>query len=194
MKKIEFVYREILYQVLEKQNYTLTQLALAKKLSLSLSTVNYALKPLKEMGAVEVRLKNFKVADAKKILYYWASLRDLGKDIIYQTRAEQPARKTEAEMTAEAIFGAFSAFKYRFKEVPADYSEVYVYSEEKEIKKRFPENKNPPNLFVLKKDELMESYGKTTTLAQTFVDLWNLKEWYAKEFLEALKKKIEEKP
>ena len=36
----------------------------------------------------------------------------------------------------------------------------------------------------------MEGYGKTATLAQTFVDLWNLKEWYAKEFLIALENKI----
>lgn len=193
MKKIEFVYREILYQVLEKDSKTLTQLALAKKLKISLSTVNHALRPLKNMGAIDIGLKNFKVIEPKKILYHWASVRNPEKDTIYQTRVDQPVRKIESEMPADIIFAAYSAYKYKFKDVPADYSEVYVYSEEKEMRKRFPESKNRPNLFVLKKDELMEGYGKTTTLAQTFVDLWNLREWYAKEFLEALKKKVEGK-
>lgn len=193
MKKIEFVYREILYQSLEKKNNKLTQLALASKLNISLSTVNHALRPLRAMGAVEVKLKNFTIIDGKKIIYYWASLRNIAKDIIYKTRVDKPIQKIESEMPANVVYGAFTAYKFKFKDVPADYSEAYVYSSDEaisSIKKRFPESKNVPNLFVLKKDELMESYGKTTTLAQTFVDLWNLREWYAKEFLMALEDKI----
>lgn len=190
MKKIELVYREMLYQVMEKGNKVMTQLAIAEKLGISLSTVSQALEPLRKMGAVEVRLKNFIVTDKQKILYHWASVRNLEKDIIYQTRVEQPVRKVEQEMPAGIVFGAYSAYKYKFKDVPADYSEVYVYGEVEEVKKRFPSSKSRPNLFVLKKDESMGNYGQVTTLAQTFVDLWNLKEWYAQEFLTALKKRI----
>ena len=193
MKKIEFVYREILYQSMEKKNNKLTQLAVASKLNISLSTVNHALKPLRAMGAIDVKLKNFIVVDKWKILYYWASLRNITKDIIYSTRVDKPIQKIESEMPADVVYGAFTAYKFKFKDVPADYSEAYVYGSDEildEIKKRFPESKNVPNLFVLKKDELMENYGKTTTLAQTFVDLWNLKEWYAKEFLIALENKL----
>jgi len=189
MKKIEFVYREILYQSLEKKNNKLTQLAIASKLNISLSTVSYALKPLRVMGAVDVRLKNFIVVDKRKILYYWASLRNISRDIIYKPRVGKPVQKIESEMPHNIVYGAFTAYKFKFKDVPADYSEVYVYGSD-DIKKRFSENKNVPNLFVLKKDDLMEGYGKTATLAQTFVDLWNLKEWYAKEFLIALENKI----
>lgn len=190
MKKIEFVYREILYNALEKKNRTLTQLELSRKLKISLSTVNSALKPLRAMGAIEVRLKNFKIIDPEKVLYYWASIRNLEKDIIFKTRAEKPVQAIESEMPPDIVFGAYSAYKFRFKDVPADYSEVYVYGDLSEVKKRFPESKNRANLFVLKKDEFIEQYGKTTCLAQTFADLWNLKEWYAKEFLEALKKRM----
>ncbi|MBI2522880.1 winged helix-turn-helix domain-containing protein [Candidatus Woesearchaeota archaeon] len=193
MKKIEFVYREILYQLLEKKNNKLTQLAVASKLNISLSTVNYALKPLRAMGAVDVKLKNFTVVDKQKIIYYWASLRNISKDIIYETRVDKPIQKIESEMPANVVYGAFTAYKFKFKDVPADYSEIYVYGSDEiidDIKKRFPESKNVPNLFVLKKDSLMENYGQITTLAQTFVDLWNLKEWYAKEFLMALEEKI----
>lgn len=190
MKKIEFVYREILYQALENKNRILTQLAIARKLSISLSTVNHALKPLKNMAAVEIKLKNFRTLDIKKIIYYWASVRNLEKDIIYKTRVDKPVKKIESEMPEGIVFGTYSAYKFKFKDVPADYSEVYVYGEDTEIKKRFIENKKRPNLFVLKKDNFMEEYGKTTTLALTFVDLWNLKEWYAKDFLTALEEKI----
>ena len=193
MKKIEFVYREILYQSLEKKNNKMTQLALASKLGISISTVNHALKPLRDMGAIDVNLKNFIAVDKRKILYYWASLRNINKDIIYKTRADKPVQKIESEMPANIVYGAFTAYKFKFKDVPADYSEAYVYGSDEMIdgiKKRFPESKNVHNLFVLKKDKLMEDYGQITTLAQTFVDLWNLKEWYAKEFLMALEEKI----
>ena len=185
MKKIELVYREIL-----DQKKKLTQLELAKKLQISLSTVNFAIKPLRDMGAIEVKLKNFSIVDYKKILYYCASIRNPHKDIIYQTRAEKPVAKIESEMPSEVIFGAYSAYKFTFKDVPADYSEVYVYCEGiDEVQKRFPKNNKIPNLFALKKDMFMR--GKTTSLAHTFVDLWNLKEWYAKEFSDNLLIRLE---
>lgn len=185
MKKIEFVYRSILYQVMEKKNKVMTQLELSKSLGISLSTVNHALNPLKKMGAIRIKLKSFEVVDAKKILLYWASVRNLEKDIIYKTRVDKTVIDIEKNMPSDVIFGAYSAYKFKFKNMPADYSEVFVYSNNlEEIKKRFPENKNVPNLFVLKKD-----FGDMT-LANLFVDLWNLKEWYAKEFLKSLEEEV----
>ncbi len=194
MKQKELVYREVLFQTIEQKKYRFTQLALARELNISLSVVNYALKPLHQMGAIIIKLRGFEVIDPMKILLYWASLRNLQKEIIYQTRVEQPVLKIEKELPSGIIFGAYSAYKFRFKNVPADYSEVYVYGSAEEIQKRFlvSENKLSPNLFVLEKDALIENYGRTTTLAQTFVDLWNTKEWYARDFLDELKKKIEE--
>ena len=47
------------------------------------------------------------------------------------------------------------------------------------------------NLFILKKDSLLNLYKKIP-LAQIFADLWNLKEWYAKEFIKALEIRIGE--
>ncbi|MBS3121973.1 winged helix-turn-helix transcriptional regulator [Candidatus Woesearchaeota archaeon] len=197
MKKTELVIRDILYNVIEKKNRTMTQLGIANALNISLSTVNLALAPLKAMGAVTVKLKNFVVVDTRKILFYWASIRKLEKDIIYQTRADMPVKNIESLMPSPVIFGAYSAYKFKFKDVPADYSEMYVYVSEEEIseiKNRFPPSKNPPNLFVLKKDLMMNNYAqknlRITTEAQIFVDLWNLKEWYAKEFLKALEERL----
>ena len=137
------------------------------------------------MGAINVNLKNFTITDPKKILYYWTSIRNLEKDIVYKTRVELPSNEIESCMPDDVVFTAFSGYKFRFKDVPADYSEVYAYGGES-IKKRFKQNTNNPNLFVLQTDGMVGSYGKTATIAQLFVDLWNLKQWYAKDFLTAL--------
>ncbi len=192
MKKAEQVYREILHQSMEKNNKVLKQSELSKKLGFSLSTINLAVKKLERMSAVRIGKMNLKVIDIKKILYLWASMRNLEKDIIYQTRAEMPVREIEKNLP-DTTYAAYTAYKLKFKDTPADYSEVYVYASEQEleeIKKRFPQSQNAPNLYVLKKDQNMKLYQKTGTAAQIFVDLWNIKEWYARDFLKALEEKI----
>jgi len=187
MKRIEEVHREILFQSMENNRNNLTQSHLAKALNVSLSVINIALKPLKQMNAIRINQRSFDVIDKRKILYYWASTRNIEKDIIYKTRAEKAVSKIESEMPNDAVYAGYSAYKFKFKDVPADYSEVYAYSDNaEEIKKRFPENKKNPNIFVLKKDRNM----KKITIAQIFVDLWNLKEWYAKDFLKSMEEKI----
>ena len=187
MKRIEEVYREILFQSIEKKNNNLTQADIASALKVSLSVVNLALKPLKSMGALRINQRSFDVIDKKKIFYYWASIRNLDKDIIYKTRVEMPIRSIESQMPMEVVYTAYSAYKFKFKDVPADYSEIYVYSNDlNEIEKRFPKNDKNPNLFVLKRDNNLSKI----TIAQIFVDLWNLKEWYAKEFLKSMEEKI----
>jgi hypothetical protein len=190
MRKTELVLREVLYQALERKNRVLTQLGLARSLGVSLSTVNYALAPLRNMNAVAVGLRNFRVIDAKKMLYYWASIRNLRRDIIYSTRADFSVRDIESRMPDSAVYAAYSAFRFRFDSVPADYSEVYVYCDAA-VEKRFPRTSGQPNVFVLAKDPFIDRYGKITTLAQTFVDLWNLDTWYARDFLKELEARLD---
>lgn len=191
MLKVEFVYRELLFQAIERKKLSFTQKELAERLGMSLSNVSHALKPLKRMNAVSVKPQGFSIVNAKKILYYWASIRELQEDMAYNTRAEMPVKEMEKNMPADAIFTAYSGYRLKFREAPADYGEVYVYALGlDEIRKRFPEREKNPNLFVLKKDELMESYGKTASIAQLFVDLWNLPEWYASDFIKALEARI----
>lgn len=193
MKKTEAVYREILYRAIEKKEFSLTQSELSKKLGLSLSIVNSVVKKLNSIGAVKVMQRSFKILDARKILYLWASLRNLEKDIIFKTRIEMFIRNIEKIMP-NIIFACYSAYKFRFNDVPSDYSEVYVYADEKEldiIKKRLSQRieGRKPNFFVLKKDALLGLY-KQIPVSQIFVDLWNLKEWYAKEFVNALERRV----
>lgn len=169
-----------------------TQKEIAERLEISLSTVNNALKPLARMGAIEKRNFGFNIVDREKILAYWANKRNPEKDIAYRTRLEMSITEIEKTMPSGIVFTAFTAFKIKFGEVPADYSEVYVYADEeelKEIKKRFPESKGPENLTVFIKPEGF-SGKKIVSDELMFVDLWNLKEWYAKEFVNALREKM----
>ena len=195
MKKIELIWRELLYQALEKGENHFVQKDLAWQFNCSTSTIFQALKAPRKMGAVKVGGRKFILEDPEKLLYHWASVRSLKKEILYQTRVDLPVLEIESSLIPEVIFGGFSAFRLRFKDFPADYDQVWVYLKEKDqplIKQRFPQKKGTPNLWILKADPYLKKYGETTTLGQTFVDLWNLDVWYAKEFTQALKEKIDE--
>lgn len=189
MKKVELVYNEILYNCYELQNRKLTQTYLSEELEISLSTVHNALKPLREINVVKTNPMNFVVLDPYKMLLFWATKRRFPADIFYETRVEDNIPGIEKLMPEEVIFAAFSAFRFRFGEVPADYSEVYVYAERK-WDERFPERNGPPNVIVLKKEKILEKYGRITTIAHTFVDLWNINTWYAQEFLKKLEEMV----
>ncbi len=184
MKKIELVYRYIL-KAAEHRRRTLSQAEIAKTLSISLSTVHHAMQPLMKMGAVSVQPRSFSLRDARKILMLWASIRNIEKDIVYTTHADMPVREIEKTMPPSVMFAAYSAYRLTLKDVPADYSEVYVYGDEGEVKRRFPPRKGPSNILVLKKQ------CEDMTLTNIFVDLWNLKEWYAKDYLNALERRLD---
>jgi len=186
MKK-ERVYREILYYVMEERVKRFKQIELSKACKMSLSSVNYALKPLVRMNAIEKKRFGFVVIDPRKILMYWASIRELEKDIVYQTYLNKPVEKIESEVPANSVFTAYSAFKFKFKKIPSEYSEVIIYGKREDFEKRFgkEELKFKSNLIVLNLDEHLFKF-KIAPIAQIYVDLWNLKSWYAKEFLKKL--------
>jgi predicted transcriptional regulator len=196
MKRIESVYREILYSAIEKKETGFTQSAISKKLNLSLSIVNSAIKRLDAIGSVKIKRRGFNLIDIRKLIFYWASARNLEKDIIFKARIEAPVREIERAMP-DVVFTAYTAYKLKFNDVPADYSEVYAYADEAQlasVKKRascfkLSLNDLNSNFFVLKKDKVLSLYS-SLPLAQLYVDLWNLKEWYAKEFLDELAKRI----
>jgi len=184
--------REMLFRVLEKGERMLSQAGLARQFGISTSTVNHCLEPLRQMNAVEVRPRSLAIVNERKILLYWASKRNLKKETAYATRTVETAEEVEKSLPPGTALAAFSAYKQRFGEAPADYGEVYCYAGEEEleeIKRRFPARQGPANLFVLKKDEKFDEYGKIT-LAQTYVDLWNIGTWNAQEVLKKLDEKI----
>jgi len=193
MTKKEVIWREILFQAIENKNIKGTQKELAQKYNFSLSTVFNALKTPRQTGVLKIGGNGFEVVDTEKFLYLWATFRKFKKDIIYQTNISEPVWDIEGKMPANVIFAAFSAVQKKYHQAPADYDKVYVYSPENklsEIKIRFPEKKGYLNLIVLKADPWLVNFGLTTPDCQTFADLWNLEEWFAKDYLNFLKEKI----
>lgn len=193
MKKKEIVVRELIATAIRKQK--VSQLELSKRLGISLSTVNNAVSPLARLGAVEVRRTGLQLLDLKKALVHLASARNLHADIVFRTRVDAGVSEIEKSMPAGVLYTAFSGYRFLYGDVPADYSEVYVYADPeclREIVSRFPERKGPPNLFVLSADERLPALSRDSIVppVQLFVDLWNLKEWYAKEFVNALSKRL----
>ncbi|MDP1689792.1 MAG: hypothetical protein Q8L52_01115 [bacterium] len=194
MKKIETIWHHLLWLSLEKREFKHTQKKIAEYFGYSLSTVNLAVKQLALVGAIDIRGKFFIINDAKKILLYWATHRNIQKSIIYETYVDQSVQEIEGLISFDAIIGGYSAVKYILKELPSDYSKVYFYIDEEkieEVKKRFPKSANTSNLIVLKAYSKQDVYGKSTSLPQTFVDIWNMNDWYAKDFLQELERKID---
>lgn len=193
LKKKEIIWREILNSVLEKKHWQFTQKKLANRFSISLSTVFNALKLPRQAGAIEVSGRYFIVEDKEKFLYLWATHRNLSKDVIYKTHSNLSVKEIEGYALPNIIYGAYSAYEKKHHDVPADYDKVYFYIEKdnlKKIKQRFPFKKGYENLIVLDADPFLKNYGHLTPDCQTFADLWNLEDWYAKDFLEGIKKKL----
>ncbi len=182
MKKIEIIWREILEAGVKHPVFE--QKKLAEQFGMSTSTVFSALSPLRELGAVVVTGRNFRLTNAEKLLYFWATHRNLSRDIIYATRAPFSVAEIEGLMDAHAVYGCYSAVRIHLGSAPADYDKVYVYGTEA-LKVRFPKAPGPANLFVLRPDPYLT--GNVTPVSQTLVDLWNLSDWYATDYFRALK-------
>ncbi|PIV38286.1 hypothetical protein COS31_00205 [Candidatus Roizmanbacteria bacterium CG02_land_8_20_14_3_00_36_15] len=196
MLKIEYIWRELLYRSIEESRPDFTITELSKIFNLSTSVVSHALKPLKELGIVKINKKNSKILDAERLLFFWATRRNLKKELIYSTYNPLPVQEREASMPSKVIPTAYSAFRMYFGNPPADYENIYFYAKNlSEVEKRFPKSskKNQDNLFILKPDPFLKKRYKRIPLAQIFVDLWNLPEWYDKEFSDAILLKIKEK-
>ena len=199
MNRKESIYRSIACSYIDGRN-NFTQLGLSKELGMSISTVNSAVRDLAKVNAVRIGMRSFSVSAIDRVLLYWASHRNLDKDLIYSTRVDARVKEIEAEMPEGIAFTAFTAYMLYYRDAPADYSEVYLYATEgavKEIKTRFRDNRGIPNLFVLKADPDLERRiignrirHSSVCPAQAFVDLWNIKSWYAKEYSDAILKRI----
>lgn len=196
MKKIETIWHHILTEAVTKGRFQHTQQELAHQFQYSLSTIYHALQVPSAMGAIRKTGKSFVLQDFKKLLYYWASVRALARDVLYAASVELPLREIEGRALPESIYGAYTAAKKIMGEPPADYSKVYFYLPSTSLpafERRFPPSskKRPANTFVLKMIPAMARYGPFTTLIQTFVDIWNLTDWYAHDFTQALEARID---
>lgn len=191
MKKIEYIWRELLIQTLEKRKLAFGQQALAAQFGISSSTVSLALSPLRKLGAVRIGKRHSEVMDYEKILYHWANHRSLEKDVYTKLRINLPIMEIEGRLPGDAIPTGYTAVREKYGEPPADYDKVYCYHINPEsVETRFSKDiiKGNPNLFVLQADPFLNSLS----LSQIFVDLWNMHDWYAKDFCRYLKIKLDE--
>jgi|SRR3989338_7115888 len=198
MKKIETIWHYLLFSALEKGIFKHTQLELAQKFGYSISTVHHALEASGRMGAIRKESKFFVLSDFSKLLYYWASVRNIESDILYMTNVTQDIKQIEGLVPPHSIYAGYSAAQKILTEPPADYGKVYIYllpKDCRDAKTRFPpagRKVRDSNVFVLRLHPAMLVFGKQTTLPQTFVDIWNLKDWYSRDFIRALATRMEE--
>ena len=198
LSKKEQIWRHILEQALGQERVLHgEQKKIARALNVSTSTVFNALKIPRASGAIEVRGRGFRIRNIEKLLTLWATQRNIVRDIVAHTRVEGTVRAIEQRMPSHGIFGGYSAFKLRYHDAPADYDKVYMYCTPAhcaEMRKRFVKAKGAPNVFILEADEGLAAYGGVIPDSQLFADLWNLSDWYAGDFLKAVKQKIFSSP
>lgn len=193
MKKIETIWHHLLDSAIEQHKYQFTQARLAQDFGYSLSTINLALVKPTAIGAIRKSGKFFVVADPLKLLYLWATVRNLDKDLIFQTYSTLPVHELEGLAPPTAIYGGYSAATLILGEPPADYSTVYLYLDSQdlvEIKLRYPTLKSGPTQIIILQKPPRPPLTPHTSLPHTFVDIWNLRDWYAHDFTLALEDKI----
>lgn len=195
MTKKEAIWRDLLVQTREKRRTVFTQKELAEDFGFSLSTVFNALEVPRRSYIIEVSGKGFRLESYQKLLYLWASERSFARSVLYQAHLELGTKKIEALLPAFVQFGLYSAYAFIYQTAPADYDHVYIYTDPEsieEVLERLPRpyfKSKSPNFFILKTDPWIVRYKKVP-LEQIFVDIWNAPEWYAKDFLTALEKKL----
>ena len=197
MKLYEVLYREIADMFLKGTN-TFTQKELSEKLEISIGNINKSIKKLESINAVKIKTRSFSIIAFDKFMLYWATHRTLDKDIIYKGFSDLNINEIEASMPNGVAFTAYTAYKKSFRNIPAEYSEVYLYATDnviENIKRRFPKQSKFPNIFVLKADKVLSDKIqneklRTVAVPNIFVDLWNIRTWYAKEFVDLLSKKL----
>ncbi len=133
------------------------------------------------------------MVDAEKVLMHWANKRSLHEDIVSSLMLSGGVAEMEGLLPPGSVLGGYSAVRAWFGEAPADYSSVWVYHRQPEaVKERLAgEKPGQTKVMVLQLNPSIPLRGETTTLAHTFVDLWNMSEWMAKQFTGRVKEEID---
>ena len=174
--------------------YKLTQKEIASALKCSLNTVNYSLKPLLRMGAIEKLRRGFRTVDPIKIMIHMANVYKLVWNYFYVRENVDEIEK----LLPPGLYTAFSGAKIYHGINPSDYDKVFFFGNCREVFRRFEGKKFEDSIYI-KNNVFCSSIPpylkevRETPLFQIFVDLWNLPYWYAKEFSKKVYEKIEER-
>lgn len=172
--------------------------ALARELDMQISTVHRAIERPAEIQAVKTPASGgLVVLDPARLLMLWAGRRRPTRDLL--ERFTLPTAATDVERAVanpSAILGGFAAASAALGgNTIADYSTVLVYGDP-----RLPDlpaapdheepGFEPTEVWVLEPDPRLSRYGRTTPLAQAWVDLFNLPGWQAARFVHYLLPKV----
>jgi hypothetical protein len=184
LTKTEQVWRHLIVSATQNKRRWPNLAALAGDLGIPLSTVHGALAKPAEIGAVNLSPKGgISTDDPGRLLLLWAGRRNLTKDITVRFQVAGTAYETEAalgEDPAPLILGGFGATIAALgPNTIANYSTVIVYGEPAVLT---PDPAGETEVIVLQPDRLLARYGRTTPLAQAWVDLFCLPNWQAARF------------
>jgi len=182
MKSREIIWRALL---LDPTRVT-TQKELAERFGYSTSTVHAAMEVPRRVGAVRVGGRGVTVTDAAKLRTIWATFRNLPADTIATYRLRAPVSDVEGDMIPEARFTGPSAAKFELGFLPADYDTVLVYATADDLPKmedRFHDRMHKRGQTVLRVVQPDPFLPSRVPLVQAYVDLWQLPDWWASEFL-----------
>lgn len=191
ISKTEAIWRHLLVSAWDENRRRSSVSELSRELELPTSTVHQALERPRSIGAVRGNASGIRVLDPRRLQLLWAARRDFERDIVYSTRIALPVGEIEARLPESAIPTAYTAFvRHEGVNLIADYEEVVVYGSAAEMRRRFPQRRGQPNLFVLEPDPLLPRYGSVAPRCQVYADLFNLPTWQAQRFLDALDRQL----
>jgi hypothetical protein len=160
---------------------TLTELA--GDVDAAVSSVHDALARPVEIGAVGTwPAGGVMVLDPERLTILWAGRRRLVRDVKRRFRVAASATEVERVLAADAVvLGGFGAVVAALgANTIADYETVLVYGDPAGLEAA-PDG--PTEVIVLEPDPLLPRYGRTTPLAQAWVDLFCLPGWQAARFV-----------
>ena len=160
---------------------TLTELA--GEVDAAVSSVHDALARPVEIGAVGAWPSGgVMVLDPERLTVLWAGRRRLVRDVKRRFRLAASAPEVERALSAHpVVLGGFGAVVAALGvNTIADYETFLVYGDLAGLGD-VPEG--PTEVIVLDPDPLLARYGRTTPLAQAWVDLFCLPGWQAARFV-----------
>ncbi len=191
LTRTEWVWRHLLVKAFAgERRHSLT--GLAAELGLAKTTVHTALDRPRAIGVVKSSRSGIRVLDPGRMLLLWAGHRELGKDILYETRTPLPPADVEKQLAHDVTLGGFAAYRAIYgRNTVADYDTVLVYGPAIGVSRRFPTRRSGASrILILEPDPILPSYGPHTPLPQTYVDLFNLPGWQAARFFIDMTRKV----
>lgn len=179
--------REVIWRVLLCEPHReWTQQDLAASLGVSKSTVYAALRVPRRVGAVQVGYRHLRVADWEKLRTIWATFRNLEADTLLTLRLRASVREVEGDMIPGARFTGPTAAKLALGGAPADYDQVMVYVDPSDLpalQERYAGRVHRRGQTVLRAIRPDRWLPPRVPLVQVYVDLWQLPDWWATDFL-----------